>query len=153
MSAAVMAPRAPRRRTLERMGMTPEQELELLIREQEADDTHYVDVPGWQVSLDASAPSGEGGTIGDELIGRDPWELVDSAIDLGLNPAPLAYSGDLVDSMPPRRGLLVGGLIDPLNIPHATAGGYQNHKCRCVPCTAAWATYKRERRVARRAES
>lgn len=27
---------------------------------------------------------------------------------------------------------------------HATAGGYNNHRCRCTPCTDAWATYFRE---------
>jgi hypothetical protein len=31
---------------------------------------------------------------------------------------------------------------------HATVNGYTNHKCRCQPCTEAWATYSRNRRVA-----
>lgn len=137
-----------RRRTAD---MTLEQELELLIAEQAAGDTHYVDTPGWQVSLDANAPSGEGGSIGGELVGRDPWDLVDAALDLGLDPAEVAFSGDLIDALPHRRGLLVGGLIDATQIPHATAGGYQNHRCRCIPCTTAWATYSRERRAAKKA--
>jgi hypothetical protein len=32
----------------------------------------------------------------------------------------------------------------PLAPWHATAGGYNNHKCRCDRCRAAWATYWRE---------
>jgi hypothetical protein len=148
MSASAVAP--PRRRTLERTGMTLEQELELLIREQTTDDTHYVDVPGSQVSLDAPAPSGEGGTIGDELIGYDPWDLVDAVVDLELDPAAVAYSGPLVDHMPLRRGTV---LTDPRKTPHGTAGAYQNHKCRCPRCRSAWATYVRERRAAQRAAS
>jgi hypothetical protein len=146
-AATAIAP--PRRRTLERTGMTPEQELELLISEQRADDTHYVDVPGSQVSLDSPAPSGEGGTIGDEMIGRDPWDLVDACIDLGLEPAEVAFSGDLVDNMPLRRG---GVLTDPRKINHGTINGYTNHKCKCAHCRGAWAKYLREYRAARRAE-
>jgi hypothetical protein len=154
--AALTAARPRRLTALERMAMTPEQELERLVAEQEADDTHYQITSGtayeWQVSLDALAPTGDGGTIGAELVGRDPWDLVDACIDIGLDPAEVAYSGDISHTLPRRRGLLAGGgLIDPTQIPHATAGGYQNHKCRCRPCKTAWATYSRERRAARRA--
>lgn len=144
--------------------MTPEAELERLIAEQARDDRPWVDTPGWQVSLDAQllgSSQGDGGrherrsgggTVGDEQVGRDPWPLVDAAIALGLDPSEVAYSGDLVDHTPPPRGLLRGrGLIDTRRIPHGTAGGYQNHKCRCIPCTNAWAAYKRERRAARKA--
>lgn len=38
---------------------------------------------------------------------------------------------------------------------HGTAGGYCNHRCRCVPCTSAFATYQRrmkEQRLARLVE-
>jgi hypothetical protein len=27
---------------------------------------------------------------------------------------------------------------------HGTANGYSNLKCRCAPCTAAWAEYHRQ---------
>jgi len=142
------------RRTLERQGMTPEQELALLIQEQADDDTSYASTErGREWSLDAPAPGSDGGSVGDEMVGRDPWSLVDDAIDLGLDPTEVAYAGDIVDSIPSRGGLFGGGLVDPNAIPHATAGAYQNHKCRCVPCTKAWATYKRERRAAKRAEA
>jgi hypothetical protein len=147
----------PRRLTaLERATLSPEHELELLIAEQEHDErrSSWADTPPWQWSLDAPSTAADGmsGTVGADLVGRDPWELVDSAIDLGLDPGEVAYSGDIVDSTPPSRGLLRGrGLIDSRSIPHGTAGGYQNHKCRCIPCTNAWATYKRERRAARKA--
>lgn len=143
MSTATRPARAP---------LTPEQELELLVAAQEADDTHRIQTPNssWQVSLDAPDPNGEG-SIGAELVGRDPWGLVDDCIDLGLDPSEVAYSGELVDTVPSGRGLLGGGLIDATQIPHGTAGGYQNHKCRCIPCTNAWATYKRERRAAKKA--
>ena len=36
-------------------------------------------------------------------------------------------------------------------IPHGTAGGYNNHKCRCDACRAAGAEYQRDYRAARRA--
>lgn len=146
-----MAVQAERQRS--RPPMSPEDELEWLIAAQAADDTVYLSVRGGQVSLDAPVTNGDTGqvsSIGAEFVGRDPWELVDSTIDLGLDPSEVAFRGDLVDSVP-RRGMLGGGLVDPRAVPHATAGGYQNHKCRCVPCTNAWAKYKRDRRAARRA--
>lgn len=143
----------PRRLTaLERARMTPGEELERLVLEQAYDEARssWADTPAWQWSLDS--PAVEGGTVGADLVGRDPWELVDAAIDLGLDPSEVAYSGDVLDATPPSRGLLRGqGLIDVGAIPHGTAGAYQNHKCRCSPCTIGWATYKRTRRALRKA--
>ena len=147
----VIAPASPRlsRRTLERTGMTREQELELLMQEQAADDTPYLTTPGWQVSLDAPVDDGHGtaSSVGAEMVGRDPWPLVEAAVDLRLDPAELAYAGDLVDYLPPRRG---EALSDPRKIPHGTAGGYTNHKCKCSRCRGAYAALRRQGRAARR---
>jgi hypothetical protein len=30
---------------------------------------------------------------------------------------------------------------------HGTPGGYTNHRCKCVDCRTAWATYRRVRRI------
>lgn len=35
---------------------------------------------------------------------------------------------------------------------HGTATGYGNNRCRCVPCTGAWATYSVTARTKRRTE-
>lgn len=121
MSAVVMAPRAPRRRTLERTGMTPEQELELLIREQEADDTFYVDRPSHIISLDASSPAGEG-TLAD-LIGYDP-ETGEQIVCFPLPATPPLANADQ----------------------HGTNYAYMNLKCRCRPCKDANSSYMREYR-------
>lgn len=136
MSIAAPAAKPPTRRMLEKQGMTREQELDLLIREQAADDTHRQDhETRGGVSLDAPA---SGGTVGSEYVGYDPWELVDDCIDLGLDPAEVAYSGPIVEEMPRRRGDV---LTDPQSLPHGTKNGYVNHKCRCPHCTTAWNEY------------
>lgn len=129
---------------------THDAELAQLISEQAADDTHWVNTPRWQVSLDATAPSGEGGTIGEELLGRDPWSLVDACIDLGLDPAEVAYSGELVSHLRPRRG---EGLADGQNIRHGTIYGYRRQECRCPKCRAAQAAHVAEYRARKRAEA
>lgn len=127
--------------------MTPDEELEFLIAQQQADDsTHYAESEsGWFISLDAPAP--DGGRIGDS-IGRDPWGLVDDVIDVGLDPAEVAYAGDLIADIPFRGG---GALADPRSIPHGTMGGYSNHKCRCGDCRGAYASYRRTKRAHTRA--
>ena len=140
---AVTATRPRRLTALERTSMTPEQELERLIAEQEADDTHYVDSRGSQVSLDAPWA---GGTVGSEVIGRDPWELVDDAVDLGLDPTELAFRGSLADLRPHRSAFANTG-----ETIHGTANAYTNQKCRCEVCSAAWAKYMREYRASRKA--
>jgi hypothetical protein len=122
MSAAVMAPRAPRRRTLERMGMTPEQELELLIREQEADDTFYVDRPSHIISIDAPSPTGEG-TLAD-LIGYDP----ETGEQLVCFPLP---------ATPPLANASQ----------HGTEYAYNRLGCKCAPCREAAASGRRARRA------
>lgn len=127
MSALALAPRALKRRTLERMGMTPEQELELLIAEQQADDTYFIDRPSHIISIDAPAPNGEG-TIGD-LIGYDPdTEELITAFPLPPTP-PMANASQ-----------------------HGSIYAYARLKCRCRPCKDAKATYEREKRQ-QRAES
>lgn len=57
--------------------MTPEQELELLIREQEADDTYFIDRPADHVSLDVVR----------DLIMVDP-ETGELIVDFPLPPTP-----------------------------------------------------------------
>lgn len=122
MSVATLAAKPPSRRMLERMGMNPEQELELLIREQQKDDTYFVDRPAGEISLDAPAPD-RGGTVAD-LIGVTE----DGVIFLG-------------------ESLGISGLADPRRVPHGTLGGYTNHRCRCVPCRKANTAYRRRKRA------
>lgn len=122
MSVATLAAKPPSRRTLERMGMTPEQELELLIREQQKDDTHFIDRPAGEVSLDARAPDGTG-TVAD-LIGISEDGVIFLAESLGTH-----------------------GLADPRLVPHGTLGGYTNHRCHCGPCRQANTEYRRKKRA------
>lgn len=122
MSVATFAAKPPSRRMLERMGMTPEQELELLIREQQKDDTYFIDRPAGEVSLDARAPGGSG-TVAD-LIGVDEDGMV--------------FLGESLGS---------SCFADPRLVPHGTLGGYTNHRCRCTPCRRANTEYRRRRRA------
>lgn len=119
MSALAVAPLT--RRTLERRGMTPEQELELLINEQQADDTFYVDRPSGEISLDAPAPHGEG-TIGDLLAYDEEGEL--------LVMLPLPATPPLADANQ-----------------HGTIYSYKRLSCRCLKCKAAQASFMREYRA------
>lgn len=124
--SAVLAPPRRSRRTLEREGMTPEQELELLIAEQKADDTYFIDRPAGEISIDAPAPNGEG-TIGD-MIGYDE-------------------EGELVVFMPlPPTSSPIGNASQ-----HGTIYAYARLKCKCRPCKNAKAAYERERRRKRAA--
>lgn len=137
-----------RRRSLERTAMTPEQELELLIAEQQADDTYFIDRPSHIISLDAPAPHGEG-AIGD-LIGFDPWPAIDSMIDAGLDPLDYDLDSDELLVMLPLPA--TPPLADVSQ--HGTIYAYRRLRCRCVPCTAAQAKAVREYRASRkRAES
>lgn len=127
MSVAMTACRQARR-ALERTAMTPEQELELLIAEQQADDTYYVDRPAGEISLDAPAPSGDG-TLGD-LVGYDD-------------------SGELVCFAPvPRASSPIGNAGQ-----HGTIYAYMRLRCRCAPCTDANSSYMRMYRARKRAQS
>ena len=119
MPVATLAAKPPSRRMLERTGMTPEQELELLIREQQKDDTYFIDRPAGEVSLDAPAPD-HSGSVSD-LIGVDE----DGYIFLG-------------------ESLGNSGLADPRVIPHGTLGGYTNHRCHCGPCRQANTEFRRK---------
>ena len=122
MSVLTLAAKPPSRRMLERMGMTPEEELALLIREQQKDDTYFIDRPAGEVSLDAPAPD-HSGTVSD-LIGVDE----DGRIVLG-------------------ESIGISGLADPRLVPHGTLGGYTNHRCRCTPCRKANTEYRRKKRA------
>lgn len=125
--AVATAVRPRRRRSLERMAMTPEQELELLIAEQHADDTYYVDRHEGEISLDAPSPDGHS-TLGD-MIGVDE----DGELIVFFS----AHSGTAFDTQRSQHGSLYG---------------YRRLGCRCAPCKRANATYMREYRAARRAE-
>lgn len=120
MAAIAVAPL--RRRTLERQGMTPEEELQLLVQEQKADDTYIVYRPNWTVSLDGPATGAEG--IVSDYLGTDE-------------------DGELINFLPRERS----ALTMPALIPHGTLGGYNNHKCRCCKCRAAVAEYRRNKRA------
>lgn len=119
--------------------------LALLIAEQKADDTYWITTRRGEVSLDAPWKDG---TVGSELVGRDPWELVDAAIDLSLDPGELAYAGDVYDAFRPKRGCV---LTDPRDTDHGTVNAYVNRKCRCEGCRAAMAQYMRAYRAERKA--
>ena len=139
MPVATLAAKPPSRRMLERTGMTPEQELELLIREQQKDDTYFIDRHTGEISIDAPAPDGYG-TMADLLgVGED------GAVFIG-------------DCRHAERGgpsvrLGFQGLADPQQIPHGTLGGYTNHRCRCKPCRQANTEYRRKKRAEKRGES
>lgn len=122
MSVATLAAKPLSRRMLERKGMTPEEELELLIREQQKDDTYFIDRPAGEVSLDAPAPD-RAGTVAD-LIGVDENGVIFLGESLGVH-----------------------GLVDPRLVPHGTLGGYTNHRCRCTPCRHANTEYRRRKRA------
>lgn len=61
----------------------------------------------------------------------------------------MELDGEIISRLPrpPRGSLLVGAA--PW---HGTRGGYQNHKCRCEPCTGAQrsavANYRERKRAA-----
>lgn len=136
--SAVTAVRPLRRRSLERTGMTPEQELELLVAEQQKDDTYYVDRHPGEISLDARGPGGTGSTISD-YVGVDE-------------------EGDLVIFGAPRGSLrrVLGAtpsFADPRSITHGTIYSYRRLGCKCSPCRAAQAKAVSEYRANRRAES
>lgn len=95
-------------------------ELDLLIAEQEADDTHIV-----RPEFREQIPLTEGLS---NCIGVD--------------------GGEIVTNLPrPARGSLLIGTATW----HGTNGGYQNHKCRCVPCKSAHADVQRRYRQRRSA--
>jgi hypothetical protein len=54
------------------------------------------------------------------------------------------YAEEVVEPMLPRSAA---------RIPHGTAGGYTNHKCRCDECRAVWSVYNRAAKQRRRARS
>jgi hypothetical protein len=125
MSVATLAAKPPSRRMLERMGMTPEEELELLIREQQKDDTHFIDRPANEVSLNAPW------RIGGEL--REVGDLLQVDED-----GVVSFSEALGHRSP---------LADTRMIPHGTLGGYTNHRCHCGPCRQANTEYRRKKRA------
>lgn len=125
--SAVQVAKPLRRRALEKQGMTPKQELELLVQEQKADDTFRVDRPARVSSFEDPTPTGEGfGTFAD-LIGVVDGEIVSFL--------PRFYS-DSVFSV----------FIAPSR--HATFDAYNNKGCRCRQCKAFMAEYRRQKRAA-----
>lgn len=108
--------------------MTPEQELELLINEQQKDDTYYVDRPSGEISLDAPTPDGVA-TMGD-LVGIDD----EGEITVFFRPPP----GALFENQGPQ---------------HGTIYAYRRLRCRCVKCKKAQSTAVAEYRARRKTES
>ena len=117
-----------RRRTLERQGMTPEQELELLVREQQADDTYFIDRKEGEISLNAPTPDGRV-SMGD-LIG-------------------VGEEGETLVFFRPHSDTR----FDDQKTQHGTIYGYRRLRCRCVPCTVAQSKAVREYRARKKAES
>lgn len=126
MSVAAPAAKPLSRRTLERSGMTPEQELELLIAEQKRDDTDRVDRPSFVISLDAPTPDGKSTML--DLVGYDE-------------------DGQLVSFIPGTRDC-----YDPRAITHGTRGAYTKFGCKCPPCRKANSDYIAEYRARRKSE-
>lgn len=128
---AALAEAPLRRRALERKGMTPEEELDLLIREQTADDTHFVARNPRDISLDTTSPNGD-------------LSLADL---IGVNEDGEVVVFDVRATNGRRRPMgQRGSLCDLSQVPHGTLGGYNNHKCRCVKCRAAVCEYRRKQR-------
>ncbi len=125
MSVATLAAKPPSRRTLERMGMTPEQELELLIREQQKDDTYFIERQPGEISL--NAPWHAGGEL------REVGDLLQVDED-----GVVSFGGEQFGH---------SALADPRLVPHGTLGGYTNHHCRCARCRKANAEYRRKKRA------
>jgi hypothetical protein len=120
-----MASLATKRRTLERGEMTREEELELLIAEQAADDTYHIRQPEGVLSLQSAAPAAFEGTI-EDYIGVDE-------------------TGSLVSFLPRvEESLFSVGFV------HGTLTAYKKRKCRCTKCRAANAEWKRNHARAQR---
>ncbi len=122
---SVAAP--PRRRVLERTGMTPEQELELLVREQTADDTFSVRKPAGEIHFS--------GTVAEQVGVEYDFDSFDAEA-----------SGEIVSFLPREEESLFS-----VGIPHGVRSTYTNLKCRCPLCSAANAKFIRENRAAKRA--
>jgi len=118
---AALAEAPLRRRALEKQGMTREQELELLIQEQQADDIYTVSsgISG-RISLDGSVSSGEPVS---ELVG-----IVD---------------GQILSFLPRSRESLF-----LVSLKHASFDAYNNKGCRCRQCKNFMAEYRRAKRAA-----
>lgn len=131
MSAATMAAAPLRRRALERKGMTPEEELDLLIREQQADDTYFIGRPEGDISLDVPAPGGCDYIR--DLIGVDE----DGELFIG--------SAARSSISPIKVRLGSGGVLG--SVRHGTIYGYRRQRCRCCKCRKAQADSVREYRT------
>ena len=91
-------------------------ELEQLVAEQEQDDT---------------------GRVKPEF----PWQV--PFTDGLANCVGIDMNGEIETHWPrPPKGTLLVGTASW----HGTRGGYNNHKCRCEPCTTAHKQYRRKRR-------
>jgi hypothetical protein len=127
MSALAEAPL--RRRALERSGMTPEQELELLIQEQAADDTYFVRKAAGECQLDGGVS---------ELVGVTyDFDSFDSEAQ-----------GEVISYLPREEDSLFSS-----HVKHGLRSTYTNLKCKCVACRAAESAYQRERRAAAKARA
>lgn len=119
LAATVARPR--RRRSLERATMTPEEELELLVAEQQADDTHFIRKQLGEISYDGPAPRLDGNV--EDYVGVDEDG---------------AFVSFLVGA---------GESLFSVNVPHATFNAYNNLKCRCLKCRKFMTEYRRLRRA------
>jgi hypothetical protein len=121
----------PSRRTLERRGMTPDEELELLIAEQQADDVYFVRKPLGEISLEAPAPGGFEGSVSDYIGLEFDFDAFDPDA-----------SGEVVSYLPRSEESLFA-----VGFPHGTFNAYNNHKCRCTKCKSFFADYRRRKRA------
>ena len=122
--SAVEAVKPLRRRALERQGMTREQELELLVQEQQADDVYAISRPAKQVSLNGAAP---GISSGEETV----------ADFIGV------VEGQVVSFLPRSEAS-----VFLVSFKHASFDAYNNHGCRCRRCKNFMAEYRRNKRRA-----
>jgi hypothetical protein len=120
--SAVEAVKPLRRRALERQGMTREQELELLVQEQQADDIYAISRPAREISFDAPSSTRSWLSVGNFIAEVD---------------------GQVVSFLPRRQESLFF-----VSFKHASFDAYNNHGCRCRPCKNFMAEYRRAKRAA-----
>jgi hypothetical protein len=129
--SVVKATKPLRRRALERQGMTEEVELELLIQEQQVDDTDFVrPQEGLRVvSFDSPAP----------LIGMHTSHAEDAVANF----VSVNEDGEIVSFLPRSAES-----VFLVSFKHSTFDAYNNHGCRCRQCKFFMAEYRRQKRAA-----
>lgn len=115
-----------RRRALERQGLTPETEMQLLIQEQEADDVFFV---RHEANRPETFMSFDGFVSGSRDLVSDFIAEVD---------------GEVVSYLPRS----MNESLFCVSFRHSTFDAYNNKGCRCRQCKSFMAEYRRQKRAA-----